>query len=121
MNKLFIATAIAALTATAAMADGLTYGGYTEYAVEAESFELGANLGYGFANGINTYVEVVGADQCSTSGHWHNRVTSCEFGFDHAELGLNYDMNDNTNIYGKVTLDSDLDYAETVIGVSLQF
>ena len=47
--------------------------------------------------------------------------TAEDFAFDHAEVKASYGLNENVDLYGKVATDSDFGYAETTLGVALQF
>ena len=110
MNKFAIAAAALLLSTSALYAGGLTYGGYGEYAVEADSFELGATAGYSFDFGVDASVTVVGLSNSTNS-----------FEYDHTDLRVAYNIGDNVDLYSTVTMNSDFEYDEAVVGVSLSF
>ena len=119
MKKLLISAVTAltlTITASVAYAEGFSYGGFSEYAVEAEQFTLGVNAAYSFDNNVTATVALEGTDACKTA-----TSTDCGFGFDNAELGVSYTINQRASVYTNVTLDSDLEYDDLVVGVALQF
>lgn len=83
--------------------------GYGEYAVEAETFELGAGAEFIIADRLIITPMVVGFG------------VSEDFKFDRLEVNASYGINENVDVYGKVETDEDLHHAETTIGVALQF
>lgn len=44
-----------------------------------------------------------------------------DFKFDRLEVNASYGINESVDLYGKIETDEDLDYAETTVGVALQF
>lgn len=110
MKNTLIASAIAILAASTAFAGDFSYGGYGEYAIEAQTVELGVTAGYAFDNGISTFATFVGTD----AGY-------NDFQFDHTEVEVTYGLSTNADLYTKVTLDSSFNYDEAVVGVALKF
>ena len=108
-SVMITATALVAMATVATAADRPTVVGYSEYAVEAQTFELGAGAEFIVADGLILTPTVVGFG------------TSDDFAFDHAEVKASYGLNENLDLYGKVKTDSDLKYSETVLGVAFQF
>ena len=111
MKSVMIAAAamVAMTTSFAAAAERPTILGYSEYAVEAETFELGAGAEFIVGNGLILTPMIVGFGP------------SEDFQFDRAELKASYGLNENVDLYGKIKTDEDLNYDETVLGVALQF
>lgn len=109
MKSVMIAAAALVATATVAMADTPTFVGYSEYAVEAQTFELGAGAEFIIADGLILTPTLVGFG------------TSSDFDFNRAELKASYGLNENINLYGKVKTDADFKYDEAVVGVAFQF
>ncbi len=111
MKKIMLATAAAfAMFAGAANADALSFGAYGEYAVEAQSVETGVSAVYVAGNGLEFGTEIVAIDTPAKS-----------FDLDHMDLGVSYALNPQADVYGVVTLDSELEYSETVVGVAVKF
>jgi hypothetical protein len=111
MKKIMLAT-VAAFTfafAGAASAEGFGFGGYSEYAMEAETFEFGLNASYD-VNALTFSAEAVLV-----------KPNGDELDLDSVTLGVNYEANENANVYGKVAFDSDFDYEETTIGIAFNF
>lgn len=110
MKKIMLATVAAFAFAGAASAGSLSYSAYGEYAVEAESIETGVGVAYLLDNNLEFSAEVVAIDTPEVS-----------FEVDHVDLGVSYGVNPNADIYATVTLDDELRYDETVLGVALKF
>ncbi len=108
MKSVMLATAFAAM-ATVASAETPTFVGYSEYAVEAKTFEAGVGAEFIVADGLILTPTLIGFGAAD------------EFAFDRAELKASYGLNENVGLYGKVVTDSDLNYSETVVGASFQF
>ena len=110
MKNVLMAAVVASMSFVgAASAGGLGYGGYGEYAIEAEAFEFGLNASYD-VNAFTLGAEAVFLkDSCS------------DLGLDSVSLGVNYSMNENADIYGKVAFDDELAYDEATVGVSFSF
>ncbi len=109
MKSVMIAAAAFATMATMASAEAPTFLGYSEYAIEAETFELGAGAEFIVADSLILTPMVIGFG------------TTEDFQFDRAELKASYGLNENVGLYGKIKTDSDLNYSETVLGASFQF
>lgn len=110
MKKLLIATAAAVtLSTTTAIAADLSYGAYAEYAVEAQAFELGLGAAYAI-NDFTLTAELVAL-----------KPNDARLDLDSVDLGVSYAISTATSLYGEVTLDSDLQYSETVLGVAFNF
>lgn len=109
MKSVMIATAALVTMAGVAMAETPSFVGYSEYAVEAKSFEVGAGAEVYLAKGFYLTPMVVGSGP------------SNDFTFDHAEVKATYILNENVNVYGKVKTDSDFNYDEAIVGVAFQF
>ena len=104
--------AAAALVATVTMASAgerPTILGYSEYAVEAETFEVGAGAEFIVADRLIVTPMVVGFG------------ASDDFDFDRLEVKALYGVNDNVDLYGTIETDDELNYAETTVGVAFQF
>lgn len=108
-NTIIAAITGIALSTGVASAEGLGFSGYSEYAFEAEAFEFGLGADYGI-NDFTMYSEVV-----------VTKPNNVQMDLDHVDLGVSYAAHKNVSIYAEVTLDSDLDYDETVVGVSVDF
>jgi hypothetical protein len=113
MKKIMLATVAAFAFAGAAFAGAdrpVTFNTYGEYAVEAQAFEFGVgadlNTDSAFTAGIMA-VAVDNADQ--------------NFDFDHLDLNVGYVVSEGAALYGKVTLDDELSYDETTVGLALSF
>lgn len=109
MKSVMIAVAALVTMAGAAMAETPSFVGYSEYAVEANSFELGAGAEVYLADGFYLTPMVVGKGPADA------------FEFDHAEVKATYILNENVNVYGKVKSDADFKYDEAIVGVAFQF
>jgi hypothetical protein len=110
MKTILMATAaVVAMTTFASAADRPTIIGYTEYSVEAETYEVGLGT------------EFIVGDMLLISPKMVSFGTSEDFTFDHAEVKASYGVNGNVDVYAKVTTDADFNYAETTVGVSFQF
>jgi hypothetical protein len=109
MNKIFTtAAALTLLTATTASAD-LYFDGYAEYAFEAEEFETNLGVNYDY----NNFMVFADADFVDTATE--------DFGFDNAEFGIGYSVTSGATVYGKVRVDDNFEYDETVVGLAFQF
>ena len=109
MKSVMIATvALAAMTGVA-MAETPSFVGYSEYSIEANSFELGAGAEVYVAKGFYLTPMIVGTGAADA------------FDFDHAEVKATYILNENLNVYGKVKTDADFKYSDAIVGVSFQF
>ena len=108
-NLVLAAAAALAFTAGAASADGLGFGGYGEYAFEAEAFELGLNASYEI-NSLTLMTEAV-----------FTKPNAVEFGFEEVTVGATFAVHGNVDLYGKVAFDEDFDYNETTVGVAFKF
>lgn len=110
MKSIMLATAALAMTATVATAaDRPTIVGYSEYAVEAETFELGTGAEFIVADRLIVTPTVIGFG------------TTDDFNFDRLEVKASYGLSENVDLYGKIKTDDELNYSETVIGASFQF
>lgn len=108
-SVMIAAAALVAMTGFAMAGERPTILGYGEYAVEAETFELGAGAEFIVADRLIVTPMVVGFG------------VSEDFKFDRLEVKASYDLNENVDLYGKIETDEDLNYAETTVGVALQF
>jgi outer membrane cobalamin receptor len=110
--KSFTIVAIFAAFTSSATAQSFDYSfiGSAEYSVESEVFETEIGVDFGLTDRI-----VV------TPMLTFNNATNQTFDFAGAELSVNYQVNYNFDVYGRVEFDQDFDYNETVIGVSWQF
>jgi predicted porin len=110
MKTLVIAAVAAtALTAGAASAEGLSFGGYGEYAVEAKAFEFGLGAEYAIQS-ITVSAEAVLV-----------KADGADLELDAITLGAGYALSKNAEVYGAVDLDKDLTYTETTLGVAFKF
>lgn len=109
MKKIMLATVAAFAFAGAASAGSLSYSAYGEYAVEADAIETGVGAAYTLDN-LQFTAKLVAVD-----------TPEVNFDFDHADLGVSYAINANADVYARVTLDDELRYDETVLGVALNF
>ncbi len=110
MKSVMLATVALAMTATfASAADRPTFVGYSEYSVEAETFELGAGAEFIVADGLILTPTLVAYG------------TSEDFDFNRAELKASYGLNENVGLYGTLKTNADFEYDEAVIGASFQF
>ena len=106
-------TIITALTmmmaATVANAEGLFVQGHTEYAIEADTFEVGLGTGYEYkALEVSVYGDFV-------------KLDNFDLEFDSVEVAVSYDLTDNVNLYTSVEFDENLDYTETTAGLAFRF
>jgi hypothetical protein len=108
-SVMIAAAALVAMTSFAAAAERPTILGYSEYAVEAETFELGAGAEFVVNDRLIVKTMVVGFG------------TDEDFQFDRLELNASYGINENVDLYGKLETDEDLNYSETTLGIALQF
>lgn len=108
-SVMIAAAALVAMTSFAAAAERPIILGYSEYAVEAETFELGAGAEFIVNDRLIVKTMVVGFG------------TDEDFQFDRLELNTSYGINENVDLYGKLETDEDLNYSETTLGVALQF
>lgn len=108
-SVMLAAAALVATISFAAAAERPVILGYTEYAVEAETFEVG--VGTEFAVGEKVTVAPLaigfGPDE--------------DFAFDRLEVRVTYDLNDNVDLYTELKTDEDLNYDETLVGVAFRF
>ena len=108
-SVMIAAAALVAMTGFAMAGERPTILSYGEYAVEAETFELGAGAEFILADRLIVTPMVIGFG------------TTEDFAFDRVEVKASYGINENVDVYGKVETDEDLHYAETTVGVALQF
>ena len=107
-SVMIAAAALVAMTGVAA-AEVPTFVGYSEYAVEAETFELGAGAEFILADRLILTPTLVGFG------------TADEFDFDRLEVKASYGLNENLDMYGKLKTDADFKYDEAIVGVAFQF
>lgn len=101
---------IALLSTTSVAAAGeIGFNAKAEYAMEAGEFNLSAGSVYTAGN-----FEFFGEADFTTAG-------TTDIAFDNLETGVAYNLNHNTQVYGMVELDSDFEYAETTVGVAVNF
>jgi opacity protein-like surface antigen len=110
MKSVMIAAAALAMTATVATAaDRPTIVGYSEYAAEAKTFELGTGAEFILGDAVILTPMLIGSG------------TSSDFDFTRVEVKASYGLNENVDLYTKVKTDADLNYDELVVGASFQF
>ena len=109
MKTVIMAAAIAALSATVAAADPLSFIGNSEYAFEAEVFELNAGVQYD----VNQWELSAVANSEYASGE--------DFDFTGVELKAAFQATESVNIYAIIETDADLDYQEATIGTAFKF
>lgn len=113
MKKFMLATvAVLGLAGAAnagAASEPLTFSGYGEYAVEAQTFEIGAGASYTTGAVIFSGLAVF------------DKPNNVKLDLDHVDLGVSYAVATSTELYGKVTLDDTLGYSETTVGVAFSF
>jgi hypothetical protein len=107
--KIITLAAIAALSVTPLFAGEVTRVAHAEYQVEAKAVELGAGLGYEAENILLSMDATV------------MKPNSSALVFDSLEVGAAYKFSEDLKVYTTVTLDSDLQYQEAVVGVNLAF
>ena len=108
MKTTILAATLALTTAGAASAQDYTVFGTAEYAVEADTFEIGV--------GADIYV----GDFTFTPALYADRVAD-ENDLNRAELTVAYQINGNWAAYATVETDRDWDYAETTFGTRVEF
>ncbi len=109
MKSVMIAvTALVAMTGMA-MAETPTFVGYSEYAVEANSFEIGAGAELYVLDGFYLTPMVIGNGDVDA------------FDFTRAEVKATYVVNENIDVYGKIKTDADFNYDDAVVGVAFRF
>lgn len=110
MKNVLMAAVVASMSFVgAASAEGFGFGGYGEYAMEAETFEFGLHATYD-VNALTFSAEAVLV-----------KPNGVDLDLDSVTLGVNYIANENADIYGKVAFDGDFEYEETTIGVAFKF
>lgn len=110
MKNVLMAAVVASMSFVgAASAEGLGFGGYGEYAMEAEAFEFGLNASYD----VNDFT--LGADAVFL------KANGVELNLDSVTLSVNYAVDENADIYGKVAFDDELTYEEATVGVAFTF
>ena len=108
MKSVMLAAVAGLALASAASAADVSYLGYGEYAIEAQTFEVGVGAAVGFGN-LTVTPTVIGSDVAGS------------FDFDHVEVRADYAVNTNVTAYGKVATDDELRYDEAVLGVAFKF
>lgn len=107
-----IIAAVAALTMTAGFAAADTgFFGHTEYAFEAQALEFGIGA-YTEVQSFTLTAELT-ATTCVTDG--------CDLKVSEVTFGASYPLSNKFTAYGELTLDSDFQYNEAVLGVSAKF
>lgn len=109
MKNIIFAAAALLFTSTAVYADGFGFGGYGQYAIESEHFEMGLNADYQY-NEVTLYTEAVFALPNGES-----------MDFDSMTFGVAYQVNDNLDLFAEVDVDEDFEYNETTVGLSVNF
>jgi gamma-glutamyl phosphate reductase len=109
MKNLIIASAIVAASASTAFADGLRWGGATEYQVEAEKFET--TFGARYTVGAVTLSPTVTAYYTQAE----------KFEVESVDFKASYTINENLAVYGKLEGDADFNYEEATVGVAFNF
>jgi hypothetical protein len=107
-NLVIAAVAATALTASVASAADVVILGGLEYTVEAEGLE--ATAGVEYVMGQATFTPLVTLNDASG-----------DFEFTSVELKVGYTVAPGVDAYAVVEADSDFDYTETTVGVSLRF
>lgn len=107
MKTIVLATAFATL-ATSAFA-GPAVVGYSEYAVEARTFE------------VQVGVQLPINDQFMFTPSLVGFGTSKNFAFSYANFNVTYNLNDNIDLYVDLDTDKNFNYAETTLGLAFSF
>lgn len=107
-SVMFAAAALVAMTGFA-MAEAPSFIGYSEYAVEADTLELGVGAELAIADGFTLTPMIVGTGAIDA------------FDFDHAEIKATYSLDENVSVYGKLKSDADFKYSDVVLGAAFQF
>lgn len=108
-SVMIAAVAVLGMATVASAGERLPLIGYSEYAVEAQTFELGVGTEFVVADKLVIAPAIVGFGP------------SDDFNFDRLEVKASYGLNDKVDLYGKVETDADLHYAETTVGVAFRF
>lgn len=108
MKSVMLAAVAGLALATAASAADVSYLGYGEYAVEAQTFEVGVGAELGFGQ-LTITPTLIGSDVAGS------------FDFDHAEVRADFAVNANVTAYGKIATDDELRYDEATVGVAFKF
>lgn len=108
MKSIVIATAMLTMAGTA-MAGSTNIVGYTEYAINDQSFEAGVGADVYVSDNFYVTPLIVG------SGPAH------AFDFDHIEVKATYTLNDSVALYGKVTSTDTWSYDDTTVGLAFRF
>lgn len=109
MKKTILATAaVIAMTAGAATAAEIGYNAYAEYSLENDVFETGVGA---------TIVH----NEFAIAPLFILDNSTGDFDFDRLEVEASYTINENAAAYVTVSTDADFDYADTVVGVRLNF
>jgi len=108
MKTLIATLALALGLSTAASADGLTWVGSAEYAVEAETVAVEAGAEFTLAGFVVTPM-FLGDD------------VDGSFDFTGAELGVAYGVVEGVDVYGVLAADDSFEYEELTVGVAYRF
>ena len=107
-NLLLLTTALAALTATSALAGPLGVSGEMAYSVKNNSIAMNAGPDFAFGNiGIESRL--------------HGEATTSKFNFTGASVEVNYGLNSNIDLFGVVTSTPAWAYKDTNIGIRFSF
>lgn len=110
MKNTITAAAMALAFTSTAQANELSFIGETEYAFEADTFAVEAGAEYAYDRFV--FSGVVLAD---------NDNVSDDFEFTGVELEGGYALTNSVDTYVRLELDDDIEYDETVVGVSFKF
>lgn len=109
MKNTLALVALLSVSAGAATAGDFAWNAYSEYAIEAETFEFGIGGDY-----------VI--DQFTLSGEMVlTKPNNIDLDIERVSVGVAYAATSKLNIYSVVDFDSDLSYSEATIGAAVNF
>lgn len=109
MKKLVMAaTAALALTATSAAALDYSSWATGAYSVEAQALAINAGIDVSVYEGLTVTPQTFS----SYNG---------DFSFDGIAVDVEYTVNDNLSVFTTISADENLSYADTIIGITINF
>ena len=110
MKNVFAAIAVFLGMTTASFAQDVGFVGYGEYAFEAEVFETGVGMEFGFYDRL-VITPTLTANYTEADG----------LEFAGADITADYTLNETVGLYATLAADSDLEYQDFTVGASFNF
>lgn len=110
MKNVFAAAAVFLGMTTASFAQDVGFVGYGEYAFEAEAFETGVGMEFGF------YDRLVVTPMLTAT-----RTEADGFEFQSVDVTADYTLNETVDLYATLATNSDLEYQDFTVGASFNF